>query len=917
MNHVDNVEQVQIDLTSAGQYTIHVGRTGAGAVTQAFSLLISNENQVVGPELVKIIPNAGGELVAGGTLNVAPRELLFQFNENQDILDSTFGAIQLTGTKGPITYKMLPGDKANQVVMRFAQTLPDDSYQITIRGKAGQNPLTNTAGVPFNNGNNQTIRFELDLGAQVVSVVPQPVFRGPLRVTAAAITAADDGDTFTIGDGFNTVTFELNRYTDVDALGNPNVAAGNVAVNFDPELTTTAGAVASLVNNAINAAVARGLLDGDLIGSQLAGAAVDLTGRWASFAKGTSLFGAQTIKTLNQATDKVDVYFNDDDLDPASATNPAFYRLHNTATGEILVPRKVVYDPVGDKAQLIFSAPLSPSTYHLEIGPSDESNDSLATAVNVGTLYGNTTVASLEGFIGDAPAGPAEVDYYRIQAGASGTLEVTVTAGFTAEILDEGGIVWSGELVEGGTYYVRVSNAAGGSYQLGLKLDSDLAISNANSSYATATNLGILGAAEKAITGQTIDRGDASVLVQPGGLDEPGHRHILPEAHFSATGPNLGSGVMYYNFAANYGWNTPNQITEEQKQRTREIFEIYGNYIGVQFVETADSGIQVITGDLRAIVPDIPTGSVAGLGRPGLAIVNAAMDWGTSEYGGGWFKTAIHEIGHALSLGHAYDIPAIMGDRDDTTIEPVYPGNNDLVHLNFIWPAAWDDIDLYKFEVEEWGTLTLETVAERLAATSTLDTQLVLYREVNVEGTLVREIVAQNDDYYSNDSLIELDVEPGVYYVGVMSTGISQVDPTIEDSGFGGRSNGAYELKLAFQAEPASALVDATGTAFDGDADGLAGGTFDFWFKVGNNTLFVDKATGSAGGDGTLEAPYNEIDAALEDAQPGDVVPSSATALQAATAQLATVGDNMRLPGRLQQRRPSSPTASCCKCPET
>ena len=62
--------------------------------------------------------------------------------------------------------------------MRFAETLPDDMYQIQIFG-SGTTPLRNTAGEPFQNGQDTTMEFRLDLGAQVMAVVPQPIGANP------------------------------------------------------------------------------------------------------------------------------------------------------------------------------------------------------------------------------------------------------------------------------------------------------------------------------------------------------------------------------------------------------------------------------------------------------------------------------------------------------------------------------------------------------------------------------------------------------------------------------------------------------------------------------------------------------------------------------------------------------------------
>ncbi len=43
-----------------------------------------------------------------------------------------------------------------------------------------------------------------------------------------------------------------------------------------------------------------------------------------------------------------------------------------------------------------------------------------------------------------------------------------------------------------------------------------------------------------------------------------------------------------------------NLITEAQKDRVREVFEYYGYYLGVQFVETAAEGFTIAVGDPRS-----------------------------------------------------------------------------------------------------------------------------------------------------------------------------------------------------------------------------------------------------------------------------------------------------------------------------
>ena len=65
------------------------------------------------------------------------------------------------------------------------------------------------------------------------------------------------------------------------------------------------------------------------------------------------------------------------------------------------------------------------------------------------------------------------------------------------------------------------------------------------------------------------------------------------------------------------------------------------------------------------------------------------------------------------------------------------------------------------------------------------------------------------------------------------------------DSGYGGQSDGAYDLRVDFTpaSDVANTIVDTTGTALDGDRDGKAGGAFDFWFNTASSsaTIWVDK----------------------------------------------------------------------------
>ncbi|MBR5160969.1 MAG: proprotein convertase P-domain-containing protein, partial [Thermoguttaceae bacterium] len=378
----------------------------------------------------------------------------------------------------------------------------------------------------------------------------------------------------------------------------------------------------------------------------------------------------------------------------------------------------------------------------------------------------------------------------------------------------------------------------------------------------------------------------------PGGNDEPGHEMRTTslqstanvEQHISSWDFEIydaepGVVTYFYCFPKKSG-SYNNYVTEQQKNSVRQIFQLLGDSCGIQFFElkTPDDGttvdsvnykgtdfpvISFYVADLALMGGDSGPGGVAGLGGGTKACLDLA-DFGNTndcEYGSGFYSVAMHEIMHCLSQGHTYDLDGatIMGSSTKEfytgSEESVFPAPADIVHLQYMFRNDSIDVDMYSFTLKQSGTLELETIARRLEMSSSLDTVLNLYDE---NGTLI----ATNDNYFGLDSLIEVSLKPGKYYVGVSSAGNEDYDPVNIKTGMNGTTEGEYQLKLSFTpAQNSTKLLN-----FDGDMDGKVGGDFNFWFDVqkDENILYVDKTGEFTPDNGT--SVYTQIDEAIADA---------------------------------------------------
>ncbi|MEJ7591421.1 MAG: pre-peptidase C-terminal domain-containing protein [Planctomycetaceae bacterium] len=851
---------------------------------------LETRSLLTGPTLVSVSPNFGNFIEPTGTvLQEQPRELTFRFNPGQMLDTTTLAGIQVVGSGFDGSFSngneitLLPGfrglgEQPEDVVFRFAEPLPDDLYEIRINGNGvGGTALRNTSGEAFNGGINLTRQFDLDLGATVQAVVPQPVIREQ-KLSVLSVANLRDTDLVTINDGFRSVVFEFEN----TAINN-GVSGTNTAVTFAPANSATT--VASQLANRINATMSTRAG----VTAVASGSTVTVTGRAFDAGVNVATLNPNTLSVvaggLQQARDTVIVYFNKDALQTSSAENPAFYQLIDTsgtlvgADDSVQLPQSVAYDAATNKAILKFAAPIATGTFKLKVGSSIESNGTIGTASNVGKLFSSKDYVNVA-LIGDETAAN-DVDLYRVELVAGTVFTATVTAetgldtalrlfNFTGAAIAPPGVVdlaaTAGTEVltytatATGTYYLGISskgnttyaaatgaNSTGGtttgSYRVTLDVNTALAINDNNSSYTTATNLGVLAATGHTLTSQIQPQPIA--IPQPvGAVDEPGHRNIPIGDNLHGVGPGNAYSpasalrTVNFYFPITYGTDPQgntlfNQITENQKQRAREILEIYGDLFGFEVAETTNSGMGIITGDIRAAQPSYPiTVSLGG----GNVYITGVPDWGTSPYGGGWMGIALHEIGHSIGQSHSYDLPSNQGSGPIG--EDQYPTAHDILHGQRINPNNANDIDLYRFDVTKAGKVSAEIVAERLAASSPLNAALRLYRQ-ELNGS--RTLIAQNDDYYSDDAFISMDLAIGTYFIGVTASGNMDYDPAISDTGFGGSSDGLYQLNLNISSAVTSTILDTTGTSLDGNADSKPGGDFEFFFRS-DSTLLVDKS---------------------------------------------------------------------------
>ncbi|QDV42647.1 hypothetical protein Enr13x_24960 [Stieleria neptunia] len=919
---------------------------------------------LAGPQLIGIQPNEGALITNDTVRDSSPRVLTFGFDEDQVLDTATFDGIQISragedgqlGTSDDVRVERglvtLGDPNQNEVVVRFAESLPDDDYRIEVFGfddvGLGITGLRNTAGEFFLPSDpaqrSERIDFKLSLGALVESVVPQPVIRdsnGQLRQNRNEIVVYFNEDPLFVEDDDN---------------GNPTLRSAEnprfYQLLFTQETVRTT--------------------DDELF------------------------FPDEVV--YDETTHTARLFFSDDinnlpAIAPDELQEGGTWRLRiGTAVDDrvdlILPPRQLSVQPTavtdfqhdGLRVEFILN----------QIGEAASGREVRFESTGSGglsvSLDANNNVVFNFGLADPAVDPLPTVD--ELKAAVAATPSVAAVLAVRSER--------NGDVNDGGG--LELPRSVIGAPALKMTAVGD--------TLTTSLDVGIFGQDDSItslVVAESIDP-QAFLIELAGGNDDPGHRDL----EFGVDGLrghiNLNFGAdsldgiteIAYNFQGIFdsqgSTDYLNQINARQKTRIREVLNLWSAEIGVQFRETLDEGITFAVGDTSNLQSRPNTtlersGAISSTLSASLridptfsesAIVFSNQANLNLDFGEDFTRKATAAVGFLLGLEQASDLPPqttmaldslFLNQNIDTSLaavdlEPVFPSNYDVLHGQYLHNPDSVDIDLYRFEVklddaDKVGTLTAESFAERLPDSSLLDTTLSLFEETRAStvsdlgfgsslgvtfealitgrsgnGTEVRFIrsdrgfgddeirvnrvfdssgnpianavlldlprkgvfissvtaqqvvdainndpfassilrasvtlgdpdsdissgtaaplpvrldgggltkLAQNDDYFSEDSRIIASLDEGVYYVGVSASGNDQYDPTIPGSGYGGLTQGAYELHLKF--EPLVDEVDVIrdldssrdgvpGTPLDGDGDGAPGGANNFWFQT-------------------------------------------------------------------------------------
>ncbi len=806
-----------------------------------------------GPHLIGIQPNEGALIDDGTIRTVAPRALTFRFDQSQSIDPATFSGIRITRAGGDSQFGngnevvIAPGlvtlgeISQNEVVVRFAENLPDDHYRIDVfafddpsqgivalRNRLGEALVPKVAGA-----RSETIHFQLNLGALVEAIVPQPVVRledGSLGQRRNEIIVYFNDDPLFVENDPSTglpttrsaenprfyqllLTQETVSTMD-DALYHPERVIYDRATNtarliFSSDINELparegkagvgigGGTFRLRIGSAVDARnelilPPERIAPGVAIGDTLTGA-FDLTSVFANSTNATSSLNVSgSILPLALPTDL-----------PGGSGDPGRLALPEVAGGGLLQTINANFGP--DAEDGITDIAYNFQNVYAQFGGAAQLNQitsrqkiRIREALDlwskyVGVQFRETASEGITFAVGN-PAALASLGLQTSTATVRNALNASLRIDPT---FANSAIVFSNDIQFNTAYgedFFRKSMAGIG-FLLGLEQSTEVTSQSLMALSSTFLNQSIN---PTLASGQV----DLSTLrdLEP---SFPSNQDILHGRYLHR--PD-GIDVDLYRFTVDLGpGNRQGTFTAETiAQRLPDSSSL-------------DTTLRLFKETKASLLTDLGLGSSTSIHltavQPGGLGNRARIDFLRTTGSQIVVEQKLDSSGRPVQNGIEVQVPRVAAVTLGDLIDAI---NND--------PFA---SSLFR--------------AELLVGSASTDIRnAVLDRPLFLSGGGIEEL-NRNDDYFSSDSRLTALLGNGVYYIGIAASGNDTYDPQIPMSGFGGKSQGAYELSLKF--EPQVGQTDTIrdldnsrpgvpGSALDGDGDGIQGGAKNFWFQT-------------------------------------------------------------------------------------
>ena len=806
---------------TAGTYYLRVFAKNAGETQMYSLKMEADAKTSVGPTLIGVQPNNSELIENGVVRSIAPRELTFRFDDAQIIDPSTVSGIRVSraGGDGSFSLPSVSTDFGTngRVDVQLTAKNASDTLQINVTradlGAGAPPKITIT-------GNVISLQLNSRSGSTVSAQQLVDLINAPSSPVATKLSAKINGGlpATQLGAADPTTYSPILLQQSNDIIVSPGAVIVGDSPN---ENEVTLRFAENLPDDVYRLEVfgfddsSRGITglrntSGDLFLPNDPNTRQDtIEFRLDLGSKVTAVVPQPVVRNtfgvLEQKRDTIVVYFDNEKLfvendasgnpTAGSAENPDFYQLLYTAdtvrnTDDITFkPEKVTYNASANTATLRFSqdidtlpGPFIPSsTFRLRVGTRESTpiqpvrSEASASAISDLNTNGLAKVRFQAKTLGEAGSG-LQVAFVNSNSGGVPTVSsvggiVTVDIGSSSATVGAVVDALQKSTVSSPLMSVTLEPGTNPNTVVGDRVInySPVTLYGLGSSFSTAADLGTIGSSAVPLTSVLLTSSiDAEVhtLDLIGANNDPGSRKV-PEAfenyiNPAFTGDNFnGIRTIYYNFQDGYGSvggvTQSNAVTEKQKARIREAFSIWADNIGVQFVETPNSGLTMALGSLNALpspgglrVENAASGfwgvRIDPTYQNSLAVFSADNQW-DDNYGENMTRAAMASIGLMLGLARAGDAdPSTLMKFDsnfinftagsDRNFEPVFPGNLDTMRAQYLHRPESSDIDLYRFDVDfgtngenRQGALTIESFAERASSSSPLDTRLALFKQ--------------------------------------------------------------------------------------------------------------------------------------------------------------------------------------------